>query len=104
LRLHLRHNTRSAATPVKRPCAQCGRDRGRGHKWCAGCQQEAKREYNADYHRRHYRRLSPTAPGVVRREVARRREERVSLNRAVFLENLAALPLHGLPESSGRKK
>jgi hypothetical protein len=69
----LGHRDRSAPRPITRPCVRCGRDRGRGHKWCADCREEAKREYNADYHRRHYQRLPPAALSAVRREVARKR-------------------------------
>ena len=58
----LGHKDRSATQQVRRPCARCGRDRGRGHKWCAACREEAKREYNADYHRVHYQRLIARRP------------------------------------------
>jgi hypothetical protein len=44
----------------QRLCARCGAARGRGHKWCEGCRTDGRREYNQDYHRRHYRRKSRT--------------------------------------------
>jgi len=72
----LEHHTRGAPPPVTRPCARCGRDRGRGHKWCADCREAAKREYNADYHQRNYQRLSTAELCAVRREVARKRWNR----------------------------
>ena len=44
----LGHRARPGAT--SRPCARCGRHRGHGQKYCAGCRQEAKREGNAECH------------------------------------------------------
>lgn len=61
----LGHRARPGATP--RPCARCGRHRGHGQKYCADCREDAKREYNAEYHRTHYRRLSPEELSAVRK-------------------------------------
>jgi len=59
--------------PTLRPCARCGRYRGHGQKYCADCRDAARRDYNAEYHRRHYRRLTLEQLSAVRRAVARRR-------------------------------
>lgn len=56
-----------------RACARCGQYRGRGHKWCAACRQQAKQEYNAEYHRKHYRRLSPEELSAAKRAIVNRR-------------------------------
>ena len=69
----LGHEGRGATRSATRPCARCGQDRGHGHRWCADCREDGKREYNADYHRRNYQRLPPDALSAVRREVAGRR-------------------------------
>ena len=46
------------ASRTSRPCARCGRHRGHGWEYCAACREDAKKEYNADYHGNHYRRLT----------------------------------------------
>ena len=43
------------APAVIRPCARCGRHRGRGHKWCDACRPQVRKEYNEDYFRRKYK-------------------------------------------------
>ena len=58
----LGHRAKPGAT--SRPCARCGGHRGHGQKYCADCRQDAKREYNARYHRQHYRRLTPVDAGA----------------------------------------
>ena len=67
----LGHSGRARRT--SRPCARCGRHRGHGQKYCAACREDAKKEYNADYHRNHYRRLPPEELSAVRRANVKRR-------------------------------
>lgn len=64
------------ARPTSRPCARCGRHRGHGQRYCVGCRQDAKRECNADYHRRHYRRLMPEELSAAKRAIVNRRWRR----------------------------
>lgn len=61
------------AKPTSRPCARCGRHRGHGQKYCAACREDAKKEYNADYHRTHYRRLSPEELSAAKRAIVNKR-------------------------------
>ena len=49
-----------------RRCALCGGPRGRGHKWCDVCREDGRKEYNRDYHQRHYRRKSRTQVSAAR--------------------------------------
>ena len=56
-----------------RPCARCGCHRGRGHKWCAGCRAEARREYNRNYYRRTYKRKTPAEVSAARRAAVEER-------------------------------
>ena len=58
---------------ILRPCARCGQYRVRGHKYCHACRREMKREYNAEYHRKHYRRLSPEELSAAKRAIVNRR-------------------------------
>ena len=61
----------SEPDPAKlRPCTRCGRHRGRGQKWCAGCRALARKEYNRDYHRRTYHRKSSAEVSAARRAAA----------------------------------
>ncbi len=61
------------ASPPSRPCARCGRHRGNGHKWCAACRAEARKEYNAEYHQRTYERKSPAQVSATRRRAVNAR-------------------------------
>lgn len=67
----LGHRPCSGAT--SRPCARCGRHRGHGQKYCPACREAAKREYNAEYHRTHYRRLSPEELSATKRAIVNKR-------------------------------
>jgi hypothetical protein len=64
---------RPATQASSRPCARCRQHRGRGHKYCAACRQEARREYMADYHQKHYRRLAPEQLSAAKRGIVNRR-------------------------------
>ena len=44
-----------------------------GHKYCVACRQAAKRQYNAEDHRRHHRRLTPEERRTAKRTIAYRR-------------------------------
>jgi predicted amidophosphoribosyltransferase len=69
---------RTTPRQTSRPCARCGRHRGHGQKYCPACSEEAKREYNAEYHRTHYRRLSPDELSAVKRAIVNKRWRRAN--------------------------
>ena len=72
LTLALAHD--GAPDPAKqRLCDKCGGHRGNGHRWCAACREAAKKEYNADYYRRHYRRKTRHEVSAARRQAVAKR-------------------------------
>jgi predicted amidophosphoribosyltransferase len=67
LTVALGHDDAAPDCSKQRLCARCGRPRGHGHRFCESCRPEAKKEYNQDYHRRHYRRRTPAEVSTARR-------------------------------------